>query len=169
MEVKRVEDKRDIYEAMSFAAKQKNYDPVRVGIVPALQMCSTQEVYGIENEEYVHLVVKGSDTYECVFYGTEDDAFYNFEFVVYELDEEVHMLLNVVSIDNRMLTDELIANFETKLKNKDIEFWECVKEDILKETKEVSQEKDVLFEDFLENVNVLAKRDQQDPLKQKNR
>lgn len=169
MEVKRVEDKRDIYEAMSFAAQQKNYDPVRVGIVPALQMCSTQEVYGIENEEYVHLVVKGSDTYECIFYGTEDDAFYNFEFVVYELDEEVHMLLNVVSIDNRPLTDELIANFETKLKNKDVEFWKSAKEEILKEPEDVIQEKDELFEVFLENINNLAMREQEEQLKMKNR
>ena len=87
---------------------------------PDAQILRTQRIYNTELGKYIHLIVRESSVCECVLYGTEEDTFYNFEMVVYEFDGEIHMILNTISLDERPLTDDLIATFVKRLSAKDI-------------------------------------------------
>ena len=146
MTVIKIKDERSIYEVCDFAKKQKDYMEIQCAPGPGAQMLRTQQIYNAELGKYIHLIVRESRVCECVLYGTEEDTFYNFEMVIYELDGEVHMLLNTISLDARTLSNELLTTFTKRLSAKDI-----TNESLVFKRPFYSEE-DVMVEIFLHKV-----------------
>lgn len=109
-----------LQDAIYIAKRQSGYMEIQTAY-PQWQMIATKRTYGIKGEEFVHLIIDGSSILECILYATEEDTFYNFEFVVFQTDENTQMIINTVSLGGALLTDTRIKTFVKRLNAKDLD------------------------------------------------